>query len=174
MKSLPILFLSLFLLSDCSTTPEEDNRPPNIIYVLADDLGYGDLSCYNEQGKIPTPYLDQLAQQGVRFTDAHSSSAVCTPTRYSTLTGRYNWRTRLKSGVLTGKSKALIPNDRSTVASLLKKHGYRTGFVGKWHLGWDWGLTTDTLGGTGWQAVDFDNMDFSKPIRNNPNDLGFD
>ncbi len=174
MKILPLIPLSLVFMISCSAPEEEENPQPNIIYVLADDLGYGDLSCYNEQGEIPTPYLDQLTQNGVRFTDAHSSSAVCTPTRYSTLTGRYNWRTRLKSGVLTGKSKALIPNDRTTVASLLKQHGYRTGFVGKWHLGWDWGLTTDTLGGTGWQAVDFDNMDFSKPIKNNPNDLGFD
>lgn len=166
--------VSLLSLSACISNPPEENAAPNIIYVLADDLGYGDISCYNEKGKIPTPNIDQLAQSGVQFIDAHSSSAVCTPTRYSTLTGRYNWRTRLKSGVLTGKSKALVPKDRTTVASLLKQHGYRTGFVGKWHLGWNWGLTTDTLGGIGWQPIDFDNIDFSQPITHNPNDLGFD
>lgn len=170
---LSLLSLSLLVIG-CSSPVEESAEFPNIIYVLADDLGYGDISCYNDQGKIPTPNIDKLSQNGVRFTDAHSSSAVCTPTRYSTLTGRYNWRTRLKSGVLTGKSKALIPNDRTTVASMLKKQGYKTGFVGKWHLGWDWGLTTDTLGGIGWQPTDFGNIDFSQPITNNPNDLGFD
>ena len=111
---------------------------PNIIYVLADDLGYGDIHSFNTKGKIKTPNIDRLASNGMKFTDAHTSSAVCTPTRYGILTGRYNWRSPLKSGVLTGKSKALIPPERSTVASLLKKSGYHTGFIEKWHLGWDW------------------------------------
>lgn len=171
------LFFVLLLLSigfSCQTPEDEMPSLPNIIYVLADDLGYGDIATFNKDGKIPTPHLDRMAAEGVKFTDAHSSSAVCTPTRYSTLTGRYNWRSRLKSGVLTGKSKALIPNDRSTVASLLKKKGYSTAFIGKWHLGWDWALKTDTLGGSGWQAADFDNIDFTQAIKNTPNDLGFD
>lgn len=174
-NQLPFILFSLLLIaSSCQTEENPTSTPPNIIYVLADDLGYGDIAAFNENGKIPTPNLDRMAAQGVKFTDAHSASAVCTPTRYSTLTGRYNWRTRLKSGVLTGKSKALIPNDRSTVASMLKGQGYKTAFIGKWHLGWDWALKTDTLGGTGWQAIDFDNIDFTQPITNTPNDLGFD
>jgi len=147
---------------------------PNIIYVLADDLGYGDIVAFNSNGKIKTPNLDQLANDGIKFTDAHTSSAVCTPTRYGILTGRYNWRSPIKSGVLTGVSKALIPNDRTTVASLLKSKGYKTGFIGKWHLGWDWALKQgDSIGGTGWNANDYENIDFSEPIKNGPKELGF-
>ncbi|MET2984442.1 sulfatase family protein [Aureibaculum conchae] len=152
----------------------EENNLPNIIYVLADDLGYGDIGAFNPDGKIKTPSLDQLANDGIKFTDAHTSSAVCTPTRYGILTGRYNWRSPIKNGVLTGVSKALIPNDRTTVASLLQKEGYETGFIGKWHLGWDWALKRgDSVGGTGWNANDYDNIDFSKPIKNGPAALGF-
>ena len=109
---------------------------PNIVYILADDLGYGDVQCFNPQrGKIPTPNLDRLAEQGMSFTDAHSSSAVCTPTRYGILTGRYNWRSHLQSGVLEGFSKPLIAPGRLTVPGLLKQHGYATACIGKWHLG---------------------------------------
>ncbi len=155
--------------------PEANSAHPNIIYILADDMGYGDVSVFNENGKIITKNLDQLAAEGMMFTDAHTTSSVCTPTRYSILTGRYNWRTRLKSVVLTGKSKALIPKDRTTVASMLKDHGYYTAFIGKWHLGWDWALTDpENFGGSGWQPDHFANLDFSKPVTHTPNDLGFD
>jgi arylsulfatase A-like enzyme len=148
---------------------------PNIIYVLADDMGFGDVTAFNVNSKIPTPHLDKLASEGMRFTDAHTSSSVCTPTRYGILTGRYSWRSKLKSGVLTGKSKALIPNTRSTVASMLRKYGYHTAFIGKWHLGWDWAMDeADGFGGEGWDAGDFDRIDFAAPIKNTPNDLGFD
>jgi len=140
----------------------QDIERPNIIYVLADDLGYGDLSCYNKQGKINTPNIDKLASEGVRFTDAHTSSAVCTPTRYGILTGRYNWRSTLKRGVLKGTSSSLIPSERETVASMLKKQGYTTAFIGKWHLGWNW--VKDEKG----------EIDFSKALTHSPNDLGFD
>ncbi len=109
--------------------------PPNIVYILADDLGYGDVKCLNPRGKIATPNLDRLAASGMTFTDAHSSSSVCTPTRYSILTGRYNWRSRLQSGVLGGFSKPLIDRERLTVPALLKQHGYATACIGKWHLG---------------------------------------
>lgn len=110
---------------------------PNILYILADDLGYGDVQCLNPQrGKIATPHLDKLAAQGMTFTDAHSGSSVCTPTRYGLLTGRYAWRTRLQSGVLDGgNDEPLIAADRFTVASLLKGQGYTTACIGKWHLG---------------------------------------
>ena len=113
-------------------------RKPNIIVLLADDLGVGDLSSYSPVSKIKTPRLDALASQGVRFTDAHSPSSVCTPTRYGLMTGRYAWRSRLKSGVLGGYSPRLIEPGRETLASMLAKQGYATGHVGKWHLGWTW------------------------------------
>ena len=111
---------------------------PNIVFILADDMGYGDVSCFNKNSKINTPFIDKLASTGVMFTDAHTSSAVCTPTRYGILTGRYNWRSKLKQGVLSGFSKALIPQERVTIASFLKENGYVTAGIGKWHLGWDW------------------------------------
>ena len=151
-------------------------KKPNIIYVLADDLGYGDIGAFNSDGKIKTPHLDALASGGMKFTDAHTSSAVCTPTRYGILTGRYNWRSPIKSGVLTGKSDALIPTSRTTIASLLKKADYHTAFIGKWHLGWNWALkdTSAVAGGEGWNPKDFDNLDFTRPVTHNPNDLGFD
>ncbi|MGV3756456.1 MAG: sulfatase-like hydrolase/transferase, partial [Verrucomicrobiota bacterium] len=110
---------------------------PNIVYILADDLGYGDVQALNPQrGKIKTPHLDKLAAQGMTFTDAHSGSAVCTPTRYGLLTGRYAWRTRLQSGVLDGYVEPLIAADRLTVPAFLKQQGYHTACIGKWHLGY--------------------------------------
>ncbi len=163
----------IFYSGRCSNKIKEQSKP-NIIYVLADDLGYGDISSFNENSKIQTPNIDKMASEGIKFTDAHTSSSVCTPTRYGILTGRYNWRSKLKSGVLTGKSKALIPNSRSTVASILKEKGYHTAFIGKWHLGWDWALKNPKeFGGVGWNTNDFDNIDFSKPVKSSPNDLGF-
>src|SRR5688572_3952206 len=113
-------------------------RLPNIVYVLADDLGYGDVSCQNDDDLVPTPNFDRLAGQGMRFTDAHSNSAVCTPTRYGILTGRYCWRTPLTQGVLQGFGEPLIDPDRLTVPALLKQAGYATACIGKWHLGLGW------------------------------------
>ena len=171
---LPICFVAVLFLSACSTKTNQQQKP-NIIYILADDMGYGDVSAFNEQGKIHTPNIDKLATDGIRFTDAHTTSAVCTPTRYGILTGRYNWRSTLKSGVLTGKSKALIPQSRKTVAKMLQENNYTTAFIGKWHLGWDWALKDEAgNGGEGWDPDDFDNVDFSKPVKNGPNELGFD
>ena len=158
-----------------SSEDPSSNSRPNIIYILTDDLGYGDLSCFNPNGKIQTPHIDDIARQGMIFTDAHTTSSVCTPSRYSILTGRYSWRTRLKEGVLTGKSKALVPNSRRTLASMLSSHGYHTAFLGKWHLGWDWALKDSSeFGGSGWSESDFDNLDFTRNVTNTPNDLGFD
>ena len=108
---------------------------PNIVYVICDDLGYGDIQCLNpKNGKIPTPHVDKLASEGMIFTDAHSGSSVCTPTRYGVLTGRYSWRTKLQSGVVQGFAPCLIAKDRPTVASFLKQQGYHTAIIGKWHL----------------------------------------
>ena len=151
-------------------------RSPNIVLILADDLGYGDVKCLNPEGKIATPNMDRLAAGGMIFTDAHSSSAVCTPTRYGLLTGRYNWRSRLQSVVQGGCSPRLIEPGRMTVASMLKQHGYQTAALGKWHLGMDWALKPgapkfgDNIeeGQAGW------NVDFTKPIANGPNSVGFD
>lgn len=109
--------------------------PPNIVYILCDDLGYGDIQFMAPKtSRIPTPHTDRLASQGMIFTDAHSGSAVCTPTRYGIMTGRYSWRTRLQQGVVQGFAPALIAEDRMTVAGFLQQHGYHTAVIGKWHL----------------------------------------
>ena len=131
---------------------------PNIVYILADDLGWGDLGCYNPDSAIPMPNANRLASEGMRFTDMHSSSAVCTPSRYSILTGRYCWRTRLQKGVLNGYSPNLIEPGRLTLPAMLKSLGYYTAGVGKWHLG---------LG-------DQEHADFSRPLHPCPTDHGFD
>ena len=150
------------------------NTRPNIVYMLADDLGIGDVKAFNPQGQIRTPSMDQLAQQGMRFTDAHSGSAVCTPTRYGVLTGRYAWRTRLQSGVCWGYSRPLIAPHRLTVASLLKKLGYNTGCIGKWHLGLQWALKDPQRVPSDRPQERWDNVDFSKPIASGPREVGFD
>lgn len=118
-----------------SGAPEARSQRPNIVLILADDLGYGDVHALNPSSTLPTPYLDALATEGLVFTDAHSPSAVCTPTRYGLLTGRYAWRTRLKSGVLGGYSAPLLEPERPTLATRLGEMGYRTAAIGKWHLG---------------------------------------
>jgi arylsulfatase A-like enzyme len=180
-NKLSILLISVVLFSSCkknidSIAKSKDQKPPNIIYVLADDLGYGDIAAFNDNSKIATPNIDQMASEGMKFTDAHTSSAVCTPTRYGILTGRYNWRSRLKSGVLGGKSTALIPLSRTTVASLLKKQNYQTAYIGKWHLGWDWALKNqqDSLSKDWDPKDDTKEIDFSKPLTHGPKELGFD
>src|SRR5262245_12616892 len=128
-----------FVLAATPRFAAEPARKPNVVVILADDLGYGDVRCFNPDGKIATPHLDKLAA-GMRFTNAHSASAVCTPTRYGLLTGRYCWRTKLQSGVLGGLSPRLIEPGRETIASLLRSAGYATSCIGKWHLGMDWAL----------------------------------
>ncbi|MCC6355494.1 MAG: arylsulfatase [Verrucomicrobiae bacterium] len=118
--------------------------PPNILVILADDLGYGDVRCYNpERGKIPTPHIDRLAAQGMRFMDGHSSSGVCSPSRYALLTGRYHWRSRLQAGIVGVFGEPLISPERTTIGTLARQQGYRTACIGKWHLGWDWPVTSE-------------------------------
>ncbi len=184
MKHARTLLISFLLTSmtalHAAETPRSSAKP-NILIILADDLGYGDVQCYNrERGKIPTPHLDRLASQGMRFTDGHSSSGVCSPSRYALLTGRYHWRTRLQSGIVGTWGEPLIAPDRMTVASLAKQHGYRTAAVGKWHLGWNWPIKPEQkrfLNGRGpatdehraaWQEI------FSQPIAGGPTTRGFD
>lgn len=158
---------------------------PNILYILADDLGYGDLQVYNPDSRIPTPHIDRLAGQGIRFTDAHAPSSVCTPTRYALLTGQYCWRSRLPVGVLRGFGRSLIAKEQLTVAELLKSNGYTTGVVGKWHLGLDWAIrqgmqqVLDTL--TTHRSplghiteMDPSYLDFNKKPANGPLVHGFD
>ncbi len=175
MKPLRLLSLLLFLVIPSITTAGDR---PNVIFILADDQGFGDVSALNPEGKIPTPNIDRIAREGMIFTDAHTSSSVCTPTRYSVLTGRYHWRTRLQSGVLGGFSPPLIAGDRLTVAGFLRQQGYHTACIGKWHLGFDWPLKE---GGTADDAGDFSGgfkdgwaVDYAGEIRNGPVDVGFD
>ena len=178
--------LALVLAVACGPTETPQDIPPNIIFLMADDMGYGDPGSFNDDSKIPTPFMDSLAAQGMRFTDAHSGSAVCTPTRYGVVTGRYAWRTRLKRGVLSGYSRALIEPGRATVASLLRERGYHTAVIGKWHLGLDWATLSQP---EDWSDPDTSNafqgpsdfarpegleIDFTQPVTNGPASLGFD
>jgi len=172
-KKFRILFLVIIIIIPFQIKAQVSGSSdyPNVVYILADDLGIGDVSGYNPDSKISTPNIDRMVNHGLKFSDAHTSSAVCTPTRYGIITGRYNWRSTLKSGVLGGYSKALIPNDRLTVGKLLQEKGYHTAFVGKWHLGWDWAIKGNT--------PNIDNLannfeiDYEKPITNGPKDRGF-
>lgn len=174
-------------------------KKPNVILMFVDDLGYGDISCFNENSKIRTPAIDALAESGMRFTDSHACSAVCTPSRYGLLTGRYSWRSRLKQMVLPGESETLIEHDRMTLAHLFKRAGYHTACVGKWHLGLDWTLKekpepadfnapeeyyADLGKPVCGRNGDFDfrkervceglDIDYTAPIKFGPNQYGFD
>ncbi|BDS06100.1 hypothetical protein NT6N_11400 [Oceaniferula spumae] len=128
-------FYSLLAFATLSGFMQVHAETPNIIVILVDDMGYGDIQAYNPSAQTATPHLDAMASAGIRLTDFHTNSSVCTPTRYGLLTGRYAWRTRLKSGVLNGSSRRLIDDDRDTIPKLLKRKNYRTANVGKWHLG---------------------------------------
>ncbi|HCN75953.1 MAG TPA: arylsulfatase [Verrucomicrobiales bacterium] len=165
----------LFLLLALALTARAADKP-NFIFILCDDLGYGDVGCLNPEGKIPTPNMDRLAREGVIFTDAHTSSSVCTPTRYGVMTGRYNWRSKLQKAVLGGLSPRLIEQGRMTVASMLQGQGYHTACIGKWHLGMDWALhpgkTVSEL--TIESREQAFSADFTRPATNGPNAVGFD
>lgn len=166
---------------------------PNIIVILADDLGYGDVQSYNKSGKIPTPNIDGLAAEGMRFTDAHSSSAICTPSRYSLLTGRYHWRSRLQQGIVEKWERPLITPERLTIAGFARQAGYQTAAIGKWHLGWVWPIDEqDKAHFTRFGAFERKSKDsvtqaiatdddraawtrtFSRPIKGGPLAVGFD
>ncbi len=172
----PIVTFACLLLACCSTAPEPQ-RLPNIVVLYADDLGYGDLGCYNPQSKIPTPHLDRLASEGLRCLDAHSSSGICTPSRYALLTGRHHWRDF--HDIVDSFGPSVFAAGRVTIADLLRAHGYRTACIGKWHLGWDWnairraGATQQRHGdkNLGYAA---DAFDWSQPIPDGPCAHGFD
>lgn len=158
MKRFAFLFIAFIITSFTNA----QNPHPNIIYILADDMGYGDVSCLNKDSKIHTKNIDALAAEGMKFTDAHSNSAVCSPTRYGVLTGRYAWRTWLQNSVLWSYDSMLIDKSRMTVASLLKKNGYHAAAIGKWHLG------------LGWHKDGEGQVDILKGITEGPTDIGFD
>lgn len=157
---------------------KESPTPPNIVIILADDMGYGDVGVLNPESKIPTPNLDRLAKDGLIFTDAHSAGSYCVPSRYGLLTGRYMWRTRLGSGGnLANLAGTLIEPGRKTIADVLRSAGYYTGLVGKWHQGIDWKLRDEherenIRTNRNYQA--FENIDFSSPALKGPQDFGFD
>ncbi|MCF6313173.1 MAG: arylsulfatase [Verrucomicrobiales bacterium] len=168
------LLLFAFIISAAQASSAAD-QAPNIIVILADDLGYGDL--HRDGGLPPTPHCDRLATEGMRFTDAHTTSSVCTPTRYGILTGRYNWRSPLKKSVLFGLDTPLIPTSRLTLPAYLQQQNYHTAIVGKWHLGLGWQklpngetrkASSGDTEGKGWD------IDYSKKVSGGPTALGFD
>ena len=158
-RSRPLLFAFTSLFLVCAKTLNA--APPNVLVIYTDDQGYGDASCLNPKSKFDTPSLDRLAAEGMTFTDAHCSDTVCTPSRYGLLTGRYSWRTTLKRGVYGAEKTCLIPDERMTLASLLRDSGYATAMVGKWHLGMDF-------------PGDRQSRDWTQPVRDMPLDKGFD
>lgn len=171
MRTLLACLLALLIVTPAAAEQPADR--PNVVVILCDDLGQGDPGSYNPDSKIPMPNVDRLAAEGMRFTDAHTPSSVCTPTRYSTLTGRYAWRGRLKNGVLwNGWAQALIEEDRPTLASMLKPYGYHSAAVGKWHVGWNWQSKTDKPITARHHPEDA--VDYTKPVTRGPLTLGFD
>jgi arylsulfatase A len=171
--SLGPLVVALFLVWS-GKVPAAEREHLNIVVILADDFGVGDIQAHYPDNKIPTPHLDRLVRQGMSFSDAHSSSAVCSPTRYGLLTGRYNWRTRLQEWVIAAYEPPLIEEDRPTLPGFLQQQGYHAACIGKWHLGWEWpgplpSRMTEERNG---QA--FLEWDFAQPIRGGPVDRGFD
>ncbi len=183
---LKVLAISLWSLFAVALTPyaEAESARPNIVVILSDDVGWGDISSNQPSNKFKTPAVDQLAREGMRFTNAHAPHAVCTPTRYSLLTGRYCWRTFLREGVFPGYAKPLIPPARMTLASLCKEQGYATGAFGKWHVGIGWkpveGDPGDFHFGSQIHAANQALADISQrvnhfaPIQGGPTDIGFD
>jgi arylsulfatase A-like enzyme len=162
--------------------PGPTEKPPNIVLIMADDMGLGDPGCYNPESLIPTPHMDRIAAEGARFTDAHTPAALCSPTRYSLLTGRYPWRTGLKKGVMMPYWLPLIEPSRMTIASLLRSRGYGTAYIGKWHLGLKW-TTKDGSKPEEFYSQDQPfqadetlqwRVDFSRPVGGGPTRLGFD
>jgi arylsulfatase A len=154
--------VSCFLLVFYSLYGCAQASKPNIVIIYTDDQGYGDVGALNPDAKFKTPNMDRLANEGVVFTDGHSSDAVCTPSRYSLLTGRYSWRTSLKKGVIGADGPCLIEKERMTIASLLKANGYSTAMIGKWHLQMEF------------EGKRGEGRDWSKPFTDGPIEKGFD
>ncbi|MCG1037445.1 sulfatase-like hydrolase/transferase [Polaribacter sargassicola] len=156
------ILISVFSLVSCKPEKLSEEKKPNIVIIYTDDQGYGDVSALNPEAKFSTPNMDRLVNEGITFTDGHSSDAVCTPSRYSLLTGRYSWRTSLKKGVLRADGPCLIEDGRVTIASLLKEKGYKTAMIGKWHLQMEF------------EGKRGEGRDWSKPFTDGPIEKGFD
>ncbi len=169
MKSIRFTLLTGCLVASMglASTLQAANRP-NIVFVLADDMGYDVVHALNPKSRIATPHIDRLIRQGICFTDAHSGSAVCSPTRYGILTGRYSWRSKLKQGIVGQWQPPLIEPQRLTVGGMLQELGYHTACIGKWHLGWNW---PDAEGNPTRVA---NQVDFTRPITGGPVEKGFD
>lgn len=183
MKFYFLFFVSAVFLGACSSLKQKPaSENPNIILILADDMGYGDAGCYNPESKIPTPNIDRIASEGIKFTDAHSPASLCTPTRYGLLTGRYCWRTRLKKWVILGYDETpLIEKSRTTIGTILKNQGYNTACIGKWHLGMNWATKDGYViknDSDQWMnnpvfTENEQHVDFTKPVTGGPTELGF-
>jgi len=172
-----LLVFSCLLIFLCKPEPaaaQPSSQPPNIVLLYADDFGWGDLACQNPDSKIPTPSLDRLAREGTRFTDAHSSSGVCTPSRYAMLLGRYHWRKF--HGIVNSFDQSVIDDERTTLAELLQSRVYRTACIGKWHLGWDWKAIQRDPNQKPDPKLGFppDAFDWARPIPDGPLAHGFD
>lgn len=175
LKSATLFAIPLFTLLQCSTNRSAEKlNAPNIIVILADDMGVGDIQRHYPDNKIKTPNLDKLVDEGMSFSDAHSSSAVCTPSRYGLLTGRYNWRSPLQEWVLGCYEPPLINSERTTMAEMLKRNGYSTACIGKWHLGWNWPGEREGKRLNEKNALKNYEWDYTKPITGGPLDHGFD
>lgn len=164
----------LCMFTSCS---EEENKLPNIVIIYADDMGYGDLNCQNPASKIPTPHLDRLASEGMRFTDAHSSSGICSPSRFALLTGSYHWRRQ--HGIVGAFGKPFFEDSDITLPQVLKTKGYTTACIGKWHLGWNWEFKGEPSGevmqwGRVTKFYSPDQIDWTLPVSGGPLDRGFD
>jgi arylsulfatase A-like enzyme len=170
MKTRLLALVALTLLIPAAAFGQD--RKPNIVIILADDLGIGDVGCFHPKSKIPTPNIDRLATQGMRFTDAHSPSAVCSPTRYGLLTGRYPFRSPLKKGVVAPWGAPIIEPGRLTLAEMLRRLDYRTACIGKWHLGWNWATKDGKTASSGKDKLS--NVDFAKAVANGPTTKGFE
>jgi arylsulfatase A-like enzyme len=165
--SIGLLILILFYQCGTGSSKQEKSEKANVIIIYADDLGYGDVTCYNPQSKIKTPNIDKLAAEGMRFTDAHSPASFCTPSRYSILTGKYCWRSRSTAELQGGYGEPIIKKDEMTLGNLFKNNGYNTAAIGKWHVGMEWSLKNENA------DQEEENIDFESPLKFTPIDQGF-
>jgi len=178
MKQFPFYFAIIIFLSSCSIKKENaETKLPNIVIIYADDMGFGDLGIQNPESKIPTPNLDELASEGMRFTDGHSSSGICTPSRYALLTGRYHWRKF--HGIVNSFGQPSFNEERLTLPEMLKEKGYATACIGKWHLGWNWNFLAEPSGRKILynREVKYylpEEVDWKSPITGGPLSHGFD
>jgi len=177
LKTIALASVSAGALCGCTGLRESANRckasKPNVVFILADDMGWGDVEAYNPESLIPTPNINRLAGEGLRFTDAHSCGALCSPTRYGIMTGRFYWRSHKKHSLVMPYDPPVIPTERLTWGRLMQECGYETAFVGKWHLGL-WYRSRKLPGYQRQFTMNEDEIDFAATVVGGPCDLGFD